>query len=586
MKTTWNLGLLYASPKDPKIMKDVAEIEKAFDTFEKKYSKNRKYLTDAKALLVALTEYEKLDALPNPLVYLHLLNDIESQNTEAEAVRNKVSQLLTRLSNKIIFFRLSLAAITPKQQKLFLKDQKLAKFHYFLERIFISSKYRLSEPEEKILNLKSLPAHGLWIEGQEKLLSSQVVSFDGKEMSVGEAMNKIREYPQQKRYAFHKQVMGLLKSVSAFAESELNAIVINKKIEDELRGYQKPYSATVIGYQNTEKEVESLVATVTSHNKIAQRFYKLKAEMLGLKKLSYADRAVSVGKTKKKVPFEEGLLLVKNAFKNLGPEYEAILSRYLEKGQIDVFPKKGKKAGAYCWSNTNMPTYVLLNYTDSLESVSTLAHEMGHAIHGEFSKSQPVIYQGHTISVAEVASTLFENFAFEEVLKTLSEEEKVIALHDRIMDDVQTIFRQIALFNFEVEMHTIVKEKGALSREQLAALMNKHMKAYLGPVFELTEDDGYFFVYWSHIRRFFYVYSYAYGQIVSKALYKKYQEDPRYLKKIEEFLRAGEAKSPEQIFKDIGIDTSKPSFFEDGLKSIENDIARLEKLVRNGKKRK
>jgi oligoendopeptidase F len=142
-----------------------------------------------------------------------------------------------------------------------------------------------------------------------------------------------------------------------------------------------------------------------------------------------------------------------------------------------------------------------------------------------------------------VASTLFENFAFEEVLKTLSEEEKVIALHDRIMDDVQTIFRQIALFNFEVEMHTIVKEKGALSREQLAALMNKHMKAYLGPVFELTEDDGYFFVYWSHIRRFFYVYSYAYGQIVSKALYKKYQEDPRYLKKIEEFLRAGESLS-------------------------------------------
>jgi oligoendopeptidase F len=105
------------------------------------------------------------------------------------------------------------------------------------------------------------------------------------------------------------------------------------------------------------------------------------------------------------------------------------------------------------------------------------------------------------------------------------------------------------------------------------------MTAYLGPKFKLTELDGYFFVNWGHIRRFFYVYSYGYGQLISKALYKKYKEDKNYITEIKKFLSAGGSKSPEDTFKDIGIDTSKPDFFVRGLQSIEDDIKRLESLV-------
>jgi oligoendopeptidase F len=168
---------------------------------------------------------------------------------------------------------------------------------------------------------------------------------------------------------------------------------------------------------------------------------------------------------------------------------------------------------------------------------------------------------------------------FEEIFETLSAKEKIIALHDRIQDDVQTIFRQIACFNFETELHKTIRLKGSLSKEEIGALLNKHMSAYLGPKFKLTELDGYFFVNWSHIRRFFYVYSYGYGQLISKALYKKYKEDKKYIHQIKKFLSAGGSKSPEDIFKDIGINTTKPDFFESGLKSIEQDIERLEKML-------
>jgi oligoendopeptidase F len=252
----------------------------------------------------------------------------------------------------------------------------------------------------------------------------------------------------------------------------------------------------------------------------------------------------------------------------------------LKNGQIDVFPKKGKTGGAYCSSSTGLPTLVLLNHISSMNSVMTVAHEMGHAIHSELSKTQPEIYQGYSTAVAEVASTLFENFAFDEVFETLSDKEKIIALHDRINDDISTIFRQIACFNFELELHKEIRAKGFVPKEEMAKLMNKHISSYVGGVMKLKENDGYFFVNWGHIRRFFYVYSYAYGQIISKALYAEYKKDKNFISKIEEFLKSGGSKSPYEIFKSIGIDTSKPEFFEAGLKQIEEDIKMLEKLTK------
>jgi oligoendopeptidase F len=575
---------MYSSPEDPKIIQDVEKIEKAYNSFAKKYQ-NKKFLTDIKILKQALDEHEALFAIPNPLMYLYLLRDIQSGNEKASALQNQLSERLTKASNQIVFFRLSLGTLPTKDQKAVLKNPLLSKYHYFLKLIFDASRYQLSEAEEKIINLKEQPASILWNEGQSKLVSKQTVNFNNKDISLAEAVGLLRNLPKKKRDELNNKISLCLKNISAFAESELNAVIINKKIDDELRGYKNPYSATILEYQNSEKSIEQLVASVTNAFPVAHKFLKVKARLLDQKTLSYGDRLASVGTNKKEISFDQAVEIIKKSFAEVNPKYTEVFERYLKNKQIDVFPRVGKKGGAYCWTNVNLPTYVLLNYTNDSNSIMTLAHEMGHAIHGELSKSQVVIYQGHTISVAEVASTLFENFAFEEMFKTLSDKEKIIALHDRINDDISTIFRQIACFNFEVELHNTIREKGALSAREISLLMNKHMSAYLGSVVKFTEDDGYFFVQWSHLRRFFYVYSYAYGQLISKALYKKYTEDKSYLTKIETFLSAGESMSPEDIFKQIGIDTTKPDFFDDGLKQIEKDIERLEILVKNSKKK-
>jgi oligoendopeptidase F len=383
----------------------------------------------------------------------------------------------------------------------------------------------------------------------------------------------------QKRQDLHNKYMEKLGEISNFAEAELNAIVTDKKIEDELRGFKDVYDSTILNYENDKKSIMSLVDSVTKNFKISHDFFLIKAKMLGLKKLNYSDRAAKVGKVNRKISFEESFEILTKVFESTDPIFAKILKSFMQNGQIDVFPKVGKTSGAYCSSYYGLPTFVLLNHTDSFKSLSTFAHEMGHAMHSEYSKNNSPLYVDYSMSTAEVASTLFESFLFYSEFEKMTDEEKIVALHDKISDDVQTIFRQIACFNFETEMHKTIREKGGMTKEELGAMMNKHMKSYLGPAFDLTELDGNFFVTWSHLRNFFYVYSYGFGQLASKAIYKKYSEDRGYIDKIIKFLSVGGSMSPEDTFKSIGVDVKKPDFWLEGIKSIAEDIARLNKLI-------
>ncbi len=585
IKTSWNLKLLYDGIDDPKIKRDTDAFVRACEAFEKKYKKGKPYLKNDAALLSALRDTEKIESMPSPFLYLYFLTDLDGKNDAARALEARLSDVCKKAGNKIIFFGLDIAKIEKSRQKKLLADKKFATYRYFLEKIFESAKHQLTEPEEKILTLVGSQSRSMWIDGNQKLLQSISVDWKGKKISLGDAINKIRDLSVRDGRELHKKCVTLLKNSSHFAEAELNAVYYDKKIKDELRHYEKPYSSTASSHQVKESTIDTLIAAVSGSFSIAHEFFALKKKLLGVKELEYPDRAKSIGTTRKEVSFEHGYELIKSAFTNADPEYRKIIEAFAQNGQIDVFPKLGKTSGAYSVSKTaSHPGFVLLNWSDSPDAVMTFGHEMGHAVHGVRSAdSQPVFYEGHSTATAEVASTFFENFAFEELLKEMSDEEKAIALHDRIQDDIQTIYRQVACFNFELALHEAVRKDGYVPKEKIAVLMNEHMKSYLGPDFKLNDEDGYFFVYWSHIRNFFYVYSYAFGQLISKALYARVKKDPSYMKKVDEFLCAGESDTPEHIFKKIGIDVTKPEFWKEGLASIKADIARLKKLTRKKK---
>ena len=585
-KTEWDLGHIYKGDIKKQVTKDLATIKKLYLTFAKKYRKDKAHLKSSKALAKVIEEYENLSNNPaseRPSAYYSHRISLNAEDNMAHAEIAKLSDFYADLTNELEFFFLEIGKIPKDLQTKFLKSKELEPFKYFLKKLFENAKYNLSEPEEKIMNLKSTPAHSMWTSGFSKLLSKQMIKFNGGQLPIAEAFAKISDLKTKERRKLHKEIMKVLENISDFSESEINAIVTNKKINDKLRGFKVPYEATVKGYENDLKTIKDLVEAVTKNFNLAHRFYKIKAEMLDEKNLSYADRSAKVGKTETKITFEEGTKKVIKSFNEAHPDFGNYVEEMFTKGLVDVFPKKGKHGGAFCSSGTNLPTYILLNHVDDFRSMTTLAHEMGHGIHAKYSKTQRPIYEGHTIATAEVASTFFENLVFEEALKNISVKERMILLHDKISDDISTIFRQIACFNFENELHLTIRKEGFLSKDKIAELLNKHMKSYLGPIFDLKPEDGYFFVTWSHIRNFFYVYSYAFGQLISDTLYENYKKDKTKIKDVIKFLSAGASDSPENIFKKIGINPNK-KLFETGLLRIKANIDLLESLWKQNKK--
>ncbi|MEI8061714.1 MAG: M3 family oligoendopeptidase [bacterium] len=584
-KTEWDFANLFykKSIKDPLIEIDVAAAENMCVGFEKKYTNNQEYLHDVATLKTALDDYEILLAgvmSSKPLFYLQMLLAVDSQNNAAQAKMNLLSSRLTAAFNKIIFFELRLGKVSESQQNKFLQATELKKYKYLLDRLFLTAKYQLSEPEEKILNLKYPSSRGMWNDYSEKLLNAQTLVWKGKNLPLPEATNMIRSLPKKERHALHTLLCQKLQEISFFAEAEMTAILTDKKTTDELKGFKKPYESWIIGNQNSIASIENLVTTITKNFNISHKFHALQAKLLKEKTLSYPDRAVGISKKVTPFAFEEGVSLFTSALKKTDPMFAEIFQKLLKNGQVDVYPRKGKGGGAFCSSSINQPTMIMLNNTPNVDSFFTLAHEMGHAFHGELSKTQSPMYQDYTISVAEVASTFFENIAVEAISAKLTDKERVELEFQRLQDDIGTIFRQVACFNYEIEIHNEVRSKGSITKERLADLHNQHMSKYLGPLYKMKDVDGYMFVQWTHIRHFFYVYTYAYGQIISKALYARYKKDPTFIHSIIKFLSAGGSMSPDDIFKSIGIDTTQPEFFLDGLREVESSIKRIEIMAK------
>lgn len=580
-RTEWNLALLYKGPNDPQIEKDLQETEKAYQAFEKKY-RGKNFTKDPLALAKALQDEDALLKLPfsKPHHYFYFKCDLDSEDKVSRAKLVEIENRLTEASNRLQFFSLEIGKIKSSEQKKFLEHKALKPYAYGLKKAFENARYNLSEGEEQLASLLSQTSYSMWIDAQEALLSQQKVKLKGKWVPISKAQGELSELPKSERQKLYQELIKAYKATSHLAEAELNAIYNYKKVMDKRRGLKKPYSASVLSKENEETEIESLVAMVTKYFHLSQRFYKLHAKFLGEKKITNADRNVKIGKIKTKFSFETSAKILKEALSKIDQEYVEIFERFLKEGRFDVYPKQGKRGGAYCASAPLLPTYIFLNHVDSINSFETLAHEMGHAIHSELSKSQPLRYQGYSLAVAETASTFFEQVAMVELESKLSKKEKMISLHSRLQGDIVTIFRQIACFNFELELHNRIRESGFVSKEEIVSLMNKHTGTYMGPAVVQDKDDGFVFASWSHIRVFFYVYTYAYGQLVSRALLEKWREDKSFAKEIKKFLGAGGSMSPKDVFRSIGVDTSKPEFFELGLKNIEKDIDSLEKLSR------
>lgn len=583
VKTEWDLvTLFYKSEKDPRIEADMKATEAGYQAFAKKYAK-KDFCSNAGSLAALLKEYHNLAHLPGEkaVYYYHYRHILNANDHVAEQQLTLLSDRLTKLGNLVLFVPLAIGKIPKATQKTFLKDHALAPYCYALERIFLEAKHTLTEAEEKIMNLKSQTARGLWIAGTDKILNRKTVTYKGKKLPLNEAIEKTSSIAPKERPALWRVVTSELKHWAEVAENEMNAIVLDKKINDELRGYTKPYEGKVQSYENDLASVEALVAAMSKEGfALSQKFYKLKAAHHGVTTLPYASKYDPIG-AEPAIPFAHAVEICRDVFYSTKKEYGEIFDGMLTSGQIDVYPKPNRSGGAFMSSATDLPTVVFLNHVNQFKSLETLAHEMGHAIHSTRAKvGQPHWYEGYSTTTTETASTFFEHLIFDAVYKGADTATKRTLLHDRITRDIATIQRQIAFFNFEVELHNRIHTEGGLTKEQMAKLMQKHLQSYLGPAVEVTEEDGYSFVYVGHFRSMFYVYTYAYGQLMSTLMHQKYVVDPSYIERVDQFFQAGGSNTVENIFRSIGIDAHKTETFTNALASLKANISEFGRLAK------
>jgi oligoendopeptidase F len=587
----WNLRPLFEGDDDPRMEEKRKIVEQRSYEFINRWKDRSDYLEDPSILKEALDEYEawrRYYGSEGDEGYYFMLRHSQDQNDpNLKAKLNKIDEFSKRIENDIQFFYLRIARIRPEDQKIFLDYPGLSQYRHYLERVFAESRYLLSEPEEKIMNLKSTTSHSNWVRMTSSFLSKEeraVLDEDGnrKIMSFSEIASLMNSKKKKVRDSAARAFNSIMDENVDVAEAEINSILGNKKVDDELRKISRPDLSRHLHDDIDSGVVDALLQSVSDRFDISSRYYALKAKLMKVKKLRYHDRNVEYGKIDRKYPFHEAMNLVYVVMKNLDGEFADILAGFVENGQIDAFPRKGKASGAFCaHSLISQPTYVLLNHTDKLNDVLTVAHELGHGINNELiRKKQNALNFGSPTSTAEVASTFMEDFVLEEIMRQADDELRLSLMMMKLNDDVSSIFRQVSCYRFEQELHRGFRDKGYLSKEEIGGIFRKHMAAYMGDSVEQSAGSENWWVYWGHIRYFFYVYSYASGLLISKALQNSVKQDPSFIVKVKDFLSAGLSDSPQNIFRKLGVDIRDAQFWNKGLDEIDHLLNETTALAR------
>jgi oligoendopeptidase F len=579
MNTSWNLKLLYEGDNDPKIDSDLLSLEDAYQTFVNKWKNNTEYLTNPNILVTALDEFESLERMfgefGNAGYYLSLRNQQDQNNSEIKAKLNKYTERLVGVVNQVQFFPISISKIDASLQAKFLDFYPLSKYRHFLFRLFSLGVHTLSDAEEKILNLKDKTSNSNWASMVSSILAKE--KYNGK--LLDELLGDLHGSNLSLVDESSKGINTILNKFKDVAENEINSILEDKKINDDLKKFPRPESQRYLQEDLDSEIVDTLVSTVSSRFDLSARFYRLRAQMTGVPRLGYHQRLVSLGESKDDFTWDQTVNIVDKVFDSLDPELKAIFKKLVDNGQVDVIPQIGKASGAFCASGGLLtPTYVLVNFKNKLDDVKTLAHEMGHAVHYELSKENHALDYKITNSLAETASTFMEDFVLDYLYKNLDPKQKIYLNIKRLDDMVGTIFRQVACYQFEQELHNTFRKVGYLGSLEIGRIFSKHMSAYMGDAVDITGDSENWWMYWHHIRDPFKVFAYTFGLLISMNLQEKVRKDPKNIEIFKKFLKAGASMTPRELFTSLNFDITTAEFWSQGLNEFDKLLSETENL--------
>jgi oligoendopeptidase F len=541
---------------------------------------------DALELAAAAQEWSGIrETMMRAFMYAWLSHQRDLSDAAAGALYASVAERRSEIEQALRFFELEWGAGSRDAVERLLVDAapgvEFAAHH--LRRVHDAASEQLSVAEERVLSETSTTSRFAWVRLANELISGVQCEVDGEQVGVGAYLSMLEDPDRGVRQRFMEGFVAAQEPGLETRASVYNALLQGHATLDRLRGRHHWLDA-----QNRENEisgeaVQALVDAVVGRYDISHRWHRLKARLLGLDRLADFDVLAPIGVVERRYSYAEARELVLDSYGSLSAGAREIVARFFDEGWIDAAPGPTKFPGAFCdWSATVHP-HVLLNYRGRIGDVLTIAHELGHGLHGVLAAPRGTFDFMPAITIAETASTFGETLLIERLLVSARDDRERLGIISRSIDNaLLPVHWQIAFNRFEDAAHTARRAEGELSPEALGDLYSQAIRDYYGEAVEPTagSENG-----WSTVPHFFfdtpgYVYSYAFGQLLALAAYARYQQigEP-FVNSYLAMLAAGSSRDPQQLVEMIGFDLSDPGFWNLGLDLIDARLREAEKLA-------
>jgi oligoendopeptidase F len=586
----WDLSDLYAGLDDPKIKSDLAAALERAQAFESAY--RGKIQTDqgppADLLLPAVKELEGLfEQMDRPAIYASLVHAAKTDDPPRGALLMMTREKRTEINKHLIFFDLEWVKVPDTAAAALLNDPRLAHYRHYLEQKRAWRPHYLTEPEEKVLELKGTTGRGAFVRLFDETVATIQFPFKSgrktEPLSLQQINAKLYDPDRKVRKAAAEGLTNGLQENARLLTFIQNNLVLEHRGDCDLRHFPDPMGPRHLANEISPETVDALMTAAERHHKTVQRYYRLKARLLGVRTLYDYDRYAPIFADQPECDWPRARDIVRSSYAAFSPKAGEVVGEFFDRKWIDAELRPGKRGGAF--SSSAVPSvhpYILMNYTDKLRDVMTLAHELGHGLHQYLSRPVGYLQCDTPLTTAEMASVFGEMLTFQRLLQLYTEPRTRLAmLCSKIEDGFATVFRQVVLTRFEQSFHKARHEQGELAAEQINKLWLEANGPMHGKVVKLTDGYGWWWMYIGHFVHVpFYCYAYAFGELLVLALVQKYkQEGEAFVPKYLELLSSGGSEAPHKLLARIGVDVTDPDFWELGLRLLGDMVKEAEELA-------
>lgn len=579
----WSLKDLYPGFDSPELESAFDQIEEQVTSFEGVRGKLRPEMPADEFLHVVKALEDTTRIIHNLDAFSGLSFAADTQDQTAQSLQSRVQQFEADIQNRVLFFSLWWKEVDDVNAQRLMDAS--GDYRYFLEEMRHFKPHTLSEAEEKVVNIKDVTGANALVTLYDSITNRYTFKFkvDGKTQELTRAQLMSRYYstdPKERAKAYQElyRVYG--------DDGPILGQMYQTRVRDwhnenvGLRKFGSPISARNLMNDIPDEAVDALLDVARKNAPVFQRFFKLKAKQLGVKKIRRYDIYAPVAGSDKQYPYEQAADMVLDSFNAFSPEFGALAQRVFDENHLDSEIRKGKRGGAFCWGVLPETTpYVLVNYQGSAREVATLAHELGHAIHAMLASHHSTFTFHSSLPLAETASTFGEMMLVDKMLAVETDEDvRRDILFRQVDDSYATIGRQAFFAMFERKAHDMIMKNASV--DEVSSMYLENLKEQFGDSLDLSEDFKWEWVAIPHFYHTpFYVYAYAFGKLLVLSLYKQFKaEGDSFKPKYRKILAAGGSEAPANILAEAGIDIRSAAFWQGGFDVIKEQVDELEKL--------